>query len=131
MKYWNKARLRRRKARQLRAEEKSTWRRREILRLQGTYESGDIRKNALLMLEALGSEVNRNMLVRLRRRGAMSVSHLAEPFHITLPAAVVRVNTLERAGLITTHKRGRIRFCVYESSALKELATHLASRDPL
>ena len=130
MKYWNKARIRREKKREDRAGERALRRVKELERLRITYSAGDTRKNTALMLDVLGSEVNRQMLARLRRRGAMSVTKLAEPFRITLPAAVTRVNALERAGLLTTHKRGRIRFSVYNPAALKELSAHLASRDP-
>ncbi len=131
MKYWNKARIRRVKEREARAKKRTLEREKESARLRNTYTKGDGRKNAMLMLDALGSEVNRKMLARLRERGAMSVTKLSEPFRITLPAAVTRVNTLERSGLITTHKQGRIRFCVYNPAALKELSAHLASDNPL
>ncbi|MEK7093423.1 MAG: helix-turn-helix domain-containing protein [Patescibacteria group bacterium] len=131
MKYWNKARIRRVREREARAKKRALEREKESVRLRNTYTKGDSRKNATLMLDALGSPVNRMMFARLRMRGAMSVTKLSEPFRITLPAAVTRVNTLERAGLVTTHKRGRIRFCVYNPAALKELSAHLASSNPL
>ncbi|GEM_PF-2350183 len=130
MKYWNKARIRLEKKRKACAGERALQRAKEAERLRSTYTVGDIRRNAALMLDALGSEVNRKMLARLRGRGAMSVTKLSEPFRITLPAAVTRVNTLERAGLLTTHKRGRIRFCVYNPSRVRELSAHLASDNP-
>ena len=95
-----------------------------------TYTAGDARKNARLMLDALGSPLHRRMLARLRAGGAMSVSHLAEPFHITLPDAMRHVHILERSGLITTEKRGRIRFCVYNPNAPKELSEWLAANRP-
>jgi len=131
MKYWNKARIQREKDRRARAGERALQRAKEAERVRITYTAGDTQKNTALMFDVLGSELNRKMLARLRGRGAMSVTKLAEPFHITLPAAVTRVNALERAGLITTHKRGRIRFCVYKPSAFKELSAHLASNNPL
>ena len=131
MKYWNKARIRRKREQEARAERQLIRQEREVERLRSTYTTGNTRKNATLMLDALGSEVNRRMLARLRERGAMSVTKLSEPFGITLPAAVTRINTLERAGLITTHKQGRIRFCVYNPSRIKELSIHLASPNPL
>ena len=131
MKYWNKARIRRKREREVRAGEQALQRAKEAERVRSTYAAGDSRKNTALMLDALGSEVNRKMLARLRELGAMSVTKLSEPFRITLPAAVTRINTLERAGLITTHKQGRIRFCVYNPSRIKELSIHLASPNPL
>lgn len=131
MKYWNKERIRRVKKRRAHAEERALENAKESERSRRTYTAGDMRKNAPLMLNALGSERNRTMLARLCLRGAMSVSKLTEPFPITLSAAMNHVNALERAGLITTHKRGRIRFCVYKPAALKELSLWLASRAPL
>ena len=60
----------------------------------------------------------------------MSVSHIAEPFHIMLPDAMRHVHILERSGLITTEKRGRVRFCVYNPNAPKELSKWLAANRP-
>lgn len=82
------------------------------------------------MLEALGSALHRRMLARLHSGGAMSVSHLVRPFGVALPNAVTHVHVLERSGLITTHKRGRIRFCVYNAAALKELSAWLGGHQP-
>ena len=92
-----------------------------------TYTRGDAAKNTALMFEVLGSSVNRAMLAYLKTHGAMSITHLSEPFNLTLPAALVRVNGLERAGLIITKKQGKIRFCTYNHQALKELARHVAA----
>ena len=94
-----------------------------------TYARGDSRKNTRIMLDALGLSIRRKMLARLAREGAMSLSKLAEPFNITLPAALMHIRTLELAGIITTHKKGRIRFCVYNPESLKELATQLKSKN--
>lgn len=94
---------------------------------QQTYTPGDTRKNARLMLDALGLPLRRRMLARLAREGAMSVSKLAEPFRITLPAALSHVRILERAGMVATQKRGRVRMCVYDPRALKELVVVLGS----
>lgn len=130
MKYWNKDRIVRVKQRSLRSKRQGLERLREVEDARTRHTPGDARKNAMLMLEALGSVRNRMMLARLRERGAMSVSNLAKPFRITLPAALNHVNMLERVGLILTHKRGRVRFCVYNPAAPKELSAWLSSRDP-
>ncbi|OGG52753.1 hypothetical protein A3C20_03145 [Candidatus Kaiserbacteria bacterium RIFCSPHIGHO2_02_FULL_55_25] len=130
MKYWNKARISRQKERR---------EKREARALQGylateerkrTYTKGDARKNARLMLEALGSSLHRRMLTRLQSGGAMSVSHLARPFRIMLPDALRHVHILERAGLIITEKRGRIRFCIYNPQAPRELSGWLTTHRP-
>ncbi|MDP2648651.1 MAG: helix-turn-helix domain-containing protein [bacterium] len=130
MKYWNKGRVRRTRERNARAEMRARERAEEICELERSHTPGNAKKNARLMLDALGDERNRKMLARLRRGGAMSVSKLAKPFGITLSAALQRVQDLERAGLITTHKRGRIRFCAYNPLAVKELSSWLALPSP-
>ncbi|MDZ4227545.1 MAG: helix-turn-helix transcriptional regulator [Patescibacteria group bacterium] len=83
------------------------------------------------MLEVLGTERHRRMLAHLQKSGAMSVSKFAKPFGIGLPAAMRYVHMFERVGLIRTHKRGRIRFCVYAPEALKDLAAYLRSPSAL
>ena len=126
MKYWNKARIQSAKERHNRASEKKVVESLERTRKERSYAHGKSAKNSALMLEILGSSINRKMLARLRDHGAVSVTFLIEPFNLTLPAGVVRVNALERVGLITTKKQGRIRFCIYNPVALEELAHHLA-----
>ncbi|MCR4325190.1 MAG: helix-turn-helix domain-containing protein [Patescibacteria group bacterium] len=130
MKYWNKARVRRTMARGKRRRERMIEREIEVAELRRMYAKGYARKNAGLMLHALGIKRQLRMLARLSKEGAMSVSKLAKPFGITLSSALWYVHNLERAGLITTHKRGRIRFCVYNPEAPKELALWLRSRQP-
>ena len=130
MKYWNKERLRRIRSRRERAEQRAFERRVEEQALKRTYTKGEARKNARLMLEVLGSSIHRSMLERLRTNGAMSVTHLVEPFRIKLPDAMRHVHILERAGLITTEKRGRVRHCIYRNAAFCELSVWLASRNP-
>ena len=49
-------------------------------------------------------------MVRLAQ-GEASVSELAEPFDVSLPAVTKHLAVLERAGLLERHKRGRVRHC--------------------
>ena len=130
MKYWNPRRIQRQKRRKESREKRAYESHLRLEALTRTYTKGDARKNARLMLEALGNVLHRRMLARLRAGGAMSVSHLAKPFHIMLPDAMRHVHILERSGLITTEKRGRIRFCIYNPSAAKELASWLVTNRP-
>jgi DNA-binding transcriptional ArsR family regulator len=130
MKYWNKALVRRKRERERRREEGLDQIGEEEIRRHRTYTKGDLRKDARLMLDVLGSERNRRMLSILRAQGAMSLTKLCEPFGLTLPAAHERVNALERAGLITTQKQGRVRFCIYNPAAPKELGHWLKMRNP-
>lgn len=130
MKFWNAARVRRERERRERREEDALRQHIDSEIRKRTYTGGDARKNARLILEALGNAIHRRMLARLQQGGAMSVSHLARPFRIMLPDAMRHVHILESSGLITTEKRGRTRFCVYNPTAVRELATWLASGSP-
>jgi DNA-binding transcriptional ArsR family regulator len=57
------------------------------------------------------------MLARLSR-GPASVSELARPLSISLPAVLQHLQALEASGLIATQKTGRVRTCRIEPKAL-------------
>lgn len=78
--------------------------------------------------EVAAQSVRRRMLERLERGGAMSLSKMADPYGITLPAALKHARILEDAGLITTHKQGRVRICVLDRRAFKEFSGYLAAQ---
>jgi DNA-binding transcriptional ArsR family regulator len=59
---------------------------------------------------ALSDVTRRGVLERLGRADA-SISDLAEKFHLTLTGMKKHVRVLERAGLVTTKKVGRVRTC--------------------
>jgi DNA-binding transcriptional ArsR family regulator len=56
---------------------------------------------------ALVDQTRRTMLIRLGREGGVTISELAKPFPMTLPAVLKHLNVLEDAGLITRSKEGR------------------------
>jgi DNA-binding transcriptional ArsR family regulator len=56
---------------------------------------------------ALVDPTRRAILVRLERNDGASVSELAEPFAIKLPAVMKHLDVLDDAGLITRSKAGR------------------------
>jgi DNA-binding transcriptional ArsR family regulator len=60
------------------------------------------------MFHALSDGTRRAMIERLVRSPA-SVSDLAHPFDMTLPAVVQHLAVLEAAGLVTSQKIGRVR----------------------
>ena len=131
MKYWDTRRVKR-----VRERERARERTREAagialaaatLERQRSYSAGATAKNTSLMLDALGNRDRRRMVARLRTGGAMSLSKLASPFRIKLPTAHAHLKVLERSGIVKTHKRGRVRICVYNPLALKELVRALAS----
>ncbi|MCW2800172.1 MAG: transcriptional regulator [Aeromicrobium sp.] len=57
---------------------------------------------------ALADRSRRAMVERLVRSPA-SVSELAQPFEMTLPAVVQHLAVLESAGIVTSEKVGRVR----------------------
>jgi DNA-binding transcriptional ArsR family regulator len=59
---------------------------------------------------AISDATRRGVLEQLGRADA-SISDLAEKFHMTLTGMKKHVGVLERAGLVTTKKVGRVRTC--------------------
>ena len=57
---------------------------------------------------ALVDPTRRAILVRLEQERSMSISELARPFAIKLPAVMKHLDVLGAAGLITRSKKGRI-----------------------
>ena len=63
-----------------------------------------------LVFHALADPSRRGMIERLSR-GPASVSELAKPFAMSLPAVVQHLQVLEASGLVTSAKVGRVRTC--------------------
>lgn len=59
---------------------------------------------------ALSDATQRGVLEQLAQEDA-SISDLAERFHMTLTGMKKHVSVLERAGLVTSEKVGRVRTC--------------------
>ena len=78
--------------------------------------------------EEVCQSVRRRMVERLHHGGAMSLSKMAEPFAISLPAALKHARILEDVGIISSHKRGRVRICVLNQKAFREYSTWLTSQ---
>lgn len=72
-----------------------------------------------LMFQALSDPTRRRMVERLSR-GPASVSELAQPFAMSLPAVVQHLQVLEQSGLVRSQKVGRVRTCTIEASALTQ-----------
>ena len=68
---------------------------------------------------ALSDATRRGVLERLGRADA-SITDLAETFHMTLTGMKKHVGILEQAGLVTTHKVGRVRTCKLGRRRLEE-----------
>jgi len=59
------------------------------------------------IFSALGDPTRRAILARLEREDGLSVSALAKPFAIKLPAVMKHLDVLSEAGLIRRSKTGR------------------------
>jgi len=70
-----------------------------------------------LTFQALADPTRRAMVERLGR-GPASVSELAQPFAMSLPAVVQHLQLLEASGLVRSEKVGRVRTCRMEPAAL-------------
>jgi DNA-binding transcriptional ArsR family regulator len=76
---------------------------------------------------ALSDPVRRGMLARLSR-GPASVSELASPLPISLPAVMQHLKALETSGLVTSEKKGRVRTVRLHGRTLAETETWLTRR---
>ena len=70
---------------------------------------------------ALADPTRRAILATLAS-GERSVTELAEPFDMSLPAVSKHLRVLERAGLITRRREAQWRPCRIEAAPLKEVA---------
>src|SRR5436309_13494828 len=73
---------------------------------------------------ALADPTRRAILARLVS-GEASVTELAAPFEMSLPAISKHLKVLERAGLITRGREAQWRPCRLEASAMKDAADWL------
>src|ERR687889_564305 len=73
---------------------------------------------------ALADPTRRAILARLAS-GECSVSELAEPFEMSMPAVSKHLRVLERAGLIARGREAQWRPCRLEPAPLKEIADWL------
>jgi DNA-binding transcriptional ArsR family regulator len=69
-----------------------------------------------LAFQALADPTRRAMVERLARSPA-SVSDLARPFSMSLPAVMQHLAVLESSGLVVSEKTGRVRTCRVETRA--------------
>ena len=70
---------------------------------------------------ALADPTRRAILARLARRDT-SVGELARPFDISLPAVSRHLRVLERAGLLTQDRQGRVRLCRLRAAPMRTAA---------
>jgi DNA-binding transcriptional ArsR family regulator len=75
---------------------------------------------------ALADPTRRAILARLAS-GEVSVTKLAEPFDMSMPAISKHLKVLERAGLIARGREAQWRPCRLEAAPLKEVADFVAN----
>jgi DNA-binding transcriptional ArsR family regulator len=74
---------------------------------------------------ALADGTRRAILARLAL-GETSVTELARPFAMSLPAVSKHLRVLEHAGLLTREKDGRVHRCHIEAAPMKSAAAWIA-----
>jgi DNA-binding transcriptional ArsR family regulator len=75
---------------------------------------------------ALADPTRRAILSRLAR-GPASVTEIADPFDISLPAVSKHVRVLEEAGLLSRQIEGRVHTCHLQAAPLKEASGWIAA----
>jgi DNA-binding transcriptional ArsR family regulator len=81
------------------------------------------------IFSALGDSTRRKILARLAR-GSTTITELAEPFAMTLPAVSKHLRVLENAGLVKRHREGWYHHCHLETRPLEEANAFLARYRP-
>lgn len=80
-----------------------------------------------LMFQALADHGRRTMVERLSR-GPASVSELAKPLDMSLPAVMQHLHVLEESGLVKSEKVGRVRTCRIDPKALTTVEQWIGAR---
>jgi DNA-binding transcriptional ArsR family regulator len=70
------------------------------------------------VFQALADPTRRNLVERLIR-GPASVSDLAQPLAMSLPAVMQHLGVLEASSLVRSEKAGRVRTCRIDPVALR------------
>ncbi|HUJ76832.1 MAG TPA: metalloregulator ArsR/SmtB family transcription factor [bacterium] len=79
------------------------------------------------VFHALSDPTRRRMVDRLIR-GPASVSELAAPLEMSLPAVMQHLQVLEESGLVRSDKTGRVRTCRIEPGTLRTVEQWIAER---
>jgi len=78
-----------------------------------------------MTFSALADPTRRAILDRLARRGEVSVTELAEPFKMSLPAVSKHLKVLEKARLITRGRSAQWRPCRLDAAPLRHVADYI------
>ena len=80
-----------------------------------------------LAFQALADPARRSILERLTK-GSASVSELAKPLPMSLPAVMLHLRVLEESGLVKSQKVGRVRTCRIEAQFLSQAEHWITER---
>jgi DNA-binding transcriptional ArsR family regulator len=80
-----------------------------------------------VIFQALGDPTRRR-IVDLLSQGPASVSELARPLPMSLPAVIQHLHVLEASGLVRSEKVGRVRTCSVEPRAMRAAERWIADR---
>jgi DNA-binding transcriptional ArsR family regulator len=72
------------------------------------------------------SDPTRRALLATLTLGQASISELAKPYRMSLPAVMKHLRVLEQAGLVSQKKTGRTRQCQLAARPLKDAETWLS-----
>ena len=74
------------------------------------------------------ADPSRRLIVERLSAGPASVSELAQPLPMSLPAVTQHLQVLEDSGLVRSEKVGRVRTCRIEPQALRPLERWISDR---
>ena len=72
-----------------------------------------------LTFSAISDPTRRAILTQLAQ-GEASIMDLASPYSMSLPAISKHIRVLERAGLVTRTKKGRVNYCHLNAGPMRE-----------
>jgi DNA-binding transcriptional ArsR family regulator len=73
-----------------------------------------------LIFSALSDRTRRGMLARLSANPELSISQLAQPLEMSLPAVMKHLGVLSDAGLVKRNKAGRVVSCTLDASPMQQ-----------
>jgi len=91
------------------------------------YRSVKYKRHSLDAVFAALADPTRRAIAERLAEGPASVSELAAPFDVTLPAIVKQLAVLEHAGLVAHEKDGRVRYFTLVPEPLESVAGWLES----
>ena len=74
------------------------------------------------------ADPTRRIIVERLSRGPATVSELAQPLPMSLPAVVQHLQVLQVSGLVSSEKVGRVRTCRIEPAALRPAERWISAR---